>query len=95
MIGKSTGKDSEMHRILQQFDHLTNDLANVGMDLLYSLLPFLRFLPLRSSMKIKEWFRLKQQITETFEKQAVCPRSFHLNGTALLRILVCIVLEFD
>ncbi|XP_048754468.2 steroid 17-alpha-hydroxylase/17,20 lyase-like isoform X2 [Ostrea edulis] len=71
MTGNCTGRDSEMHRIMKQFDHISNDLGNVGIDMLYSFFPFLRFLPLSYSQKIKEWFKLKQQFIGTLEKQAV------------------------
>ncbi|XP_056021996.1 steroid 17-alpha-hydroxylase/17,20 lyase-like [Ostrea edulis] len=85
VIGKSTGRDSDMHRILKKFDHLSNDLAHVGMDLLYSSLPFLRFLPFRNSKKIKEWFKSKQQMIETFERQGqVCKNNFSLENKDFL-----------
>jgi hypothetical protein len=73
MVGKSTGRDSEVHKVLRRFDHLSNELANIGVDILYSLFPFLRFLPFSDSRKIKEWFNLRRQITEIFEEQVVCP----------------------
>lgn len=71
MIGKSTGRGGELHHIIKKFDHLTNDISNVGNDMLYTLLPIRRYLPLSNSIKIKEWFELKQGLLKTLEKLAV------------------------
>ncbi|XP_078334324.1 cytochrome P450 2U1-like [Crassostrea virginica] len=63
-IGRSSGKNGKLQKILHKLDNLINITANPGYDALYGFLPFLRHLPLPMSRNIKELHETKRQMME-------------------------------
>ncbi|XP_048780499.2 uncharacterized protein LOC125683404 [Ostrea edulis] len=66
-IGRSFGKKGELQKILKKLDHIINITVNPGYDILYGFLPFLRFLPLPISLKMKEFRKTKQIMMDYLE----------------------------
>ncbi|XP_062613133.1 cytochrome P450 1A2-like [Saccostrea cucullata] len=67
IIGQSSGKNGELQKVLRKLDFLINATANPGIDVVYSLFPFLRFLPLRTSLMFKEIQKTKQRMLDLME----------------------------
>ncbi|XP_061166966.1 cytochrome P450 1A1-like [Saccostrea echinata] len=67
IIGRSSGKNGELHKVLRKLDSLINATANQGIDVVYSFFPFLRFLPLRMSLMFKEVHKTKQRMLDNLE----------------------------
>ncbi|XP_061187092.1 cytochrome P450 1A2-like [Saccostrea echinata] len=68
LIGRSFGKEGHLQQLLKKQNNLANQLAIPGIDSLYGIFPFLRFLPLPMSLAIRELQRTQQCILDLLEK---------------------------
>ncbi|XP_056013438.1 cytochrome P450 1A1-like [Ostrea edulis] len=70
LIGRSFGRHGQLQSLMKRFDHKFNEITNMGHDIVYGALPFLRFLPLPHSAKLKNVLKMKDQLMDMLDSMS-------------------------
>lgn len=70
-MGRSYGRHGELQCLLGKMQPVVNEIANLGPDIVYSTFPVLRFLPLPTSRKIKDFIKMKSDMMEILDRLSV------------------------
>ncbi|XP_056013423.1 steroid 17-alpha-hydroxylase/17,20 lyase-like isoform X3 [Ostrea edulis] len=70
LIGRSFGRHGQLQSLMKRFDHDFNEITNMGHDIVYSALPFLRFLPLPHSTNVQNVLKMKDQLMDMLDSMS-------------------------